>query len=64
MLIVKRKKGENIDRVIKKFKNKFNNTGIGNEVRERSEYTKPSEKKRKKKLKAIYSNKMKNSSDE
>lgn len=63
MLIIKRKKDENIDRVLKKFKNKFKDAGISNEVRERSEYTKPSEEKRKKKLKAIYLNKKRNTTD-
>ena len=48
MLIVKIKKGENINSALKRFKRKFRDTRIV------QEFVKPSEKKRKQKQKAIY----------
>ncbi len=60
MIIVPVKEGENIDRVLKKLKRKFEKTGTLKEVRERQKYTKPSIKRREEKLKAIYVQKMKN----
>ncbi len=60
MIIVPLKEGENIDRVLKKLKRKFEKTGVLKEVRERQKYTKPSERRRQEKLKAIYVQKMKN----
>lgn len=60
MIIVPIKEGENIDRVLKKLKRKFEKTGVLKEVRERQKYTKPSIKRRKEKIKAIYVQKMRN----
>ncbi len=54
MIIVPIKEGENIDRVLKKMKRKFEKTGVLRELRERQKFTKPSVKKREEKLKAIY----------
>lgn len=54
MIIIPVKEGENIDRALKKFKRKFEKTGVIKELRERQKYTKPSVKKREQKLKAIY----------
>ncbi|MBN1650321.1 MAG: 30S ribosomal protein S21 [Bacteroidales bacterium] len=54
MIIVPVKEGESIDRVLKKFKRKFEKTGVVKELRNRQKYTKPSVIKREQKLKAIY----------
>ena len=53
MLIVKVKKG-NVERALKELKSKFIKTKLSKECRERAEFTKPSNKNRKEKIKAIY----------
>ncbi|MGM0530397.1 MAG: 30S ribosomal protein S21 [Bacteroidota bacterium] len=59
MIVVQVKDGENIERALKKFKRKFEKTGVMREVRERQAYTKPSMKKREEKKRAIYRQKLK-----
>ncbi len=54
MIIMPIKEGENIERALKKFKRKFEKTGVLKELRERQKFTKPSVVGRKKKLHAIY----------
>lgn len=54
MIIVPVKEGENIERSLKKFKRKFEKTGVIRELRSRQAYLKPSIVNRKQKLKAIY----------
>ncbi|MDT8394575.1 MAG: 30S ribosomal protein S21 [Bacteroidales bacterium] len=54
MIIIPVKEGENIDKALKKFKRKFEKTGVVKELRERQKFTKPSIKKREMKMKAIY----------
>jgi len=54
MIIIPVKEGESIDRALKKYKRKFEKTGVMREVRDRQQYTKPSIKRREEKLKAIY----------
>ena len=54
MIIVPLKEGENIDKALKKFKRKFEKTGVVKELRERQKFTKPSIRNREMKLKAIY----------
>ncbi len=63
MIIVPVKEGENIDRVLKKMKRKFEKTGVLRELRNRQKYTKPSVKKREEKLKAIYIQKLREQQD-
>ena len=63
MIVVQVKDGENIERALKKFKRKFEKTGVMREVRERQAYTKPSMKKRENKNKAIYRQKLKERQD-
>lgn len=46
MLIVKVKKGENINKALKRFNRKFRDTGVLNELRNRKSFTKNSERKR------------------
>ena len=54
MIVVPLKEGENIERALKKFKRKFEKTGIVKELRSRQAFAKPSISKRKQIMKAIY----------
>ena len=54
MIIVPIKEGENIERALKKFKRKFEKTGVVKELRSRQAFQKPSERKRELKKHAIY----------
>lgn len=54
MIIVPIKEGENIERALKKFKRKFEKTGIVRELRSRQTFEKPSVKMRDQRKKAIY----------
>ena len=54
MIIVPVKDGETIERALKKFKRKFEKTGIVKELRARQQYDKPSVLKRLKMEHAIY----------
>ncbi|MBO5443851.1 MAG: 30S ribosomal protein S21 [Muribaculaceae bacterium] len=54
MIIVPVKEGENIEKALKKFKRKFERTGIVKELRSRQAFEKPSVRNRKKIMKAIY----------
>ena len=58
MIIMPIKEGENIEKALKKFKRKFEKTGILKELRARQQFTKPSVERRKQKLHAIYVNKL------
>ena len=58
MIIVQVKEGENIERALKKFKRKFERTGITKEVRARQAFQKPSVTNRKKMMKAVYVQKL------
>ena len=57
MLIVKLRKNENINSALKRFKRKFRDTRVVQEIRKRQHFVKPSESKRKQKQKAVYKNK-------
>jgi len=54
MIVIPIKEGENIERALKKFKRKFEKTGVVKELRNRQAFEKPSVTKRQQKLKAIY----------
>ncbi len=54
MIIVPVKEGENIEKALKKFKRKFERTGIVKELRSRQAFEKPSVVNRKKMMKAVY----------
>ncbi len=54
MIVIPLKEGENIDRALKKFKRKFEKTGIIKELRSRQAYKKPSVTKREQKIRAVY----------
>jgi small subunit ribosomal protein S21 len=58
MIVVPLKEGENIERALKKFKRKFEKTGVVKELRRRQAFTKPSIERRKEKIHAIYVQKM------
>ncbi|CEA16543.1 MAG TPA: 30S ribosomal protein S21 [Fermentimonas caenicola] len=58
MIIVPLKEGENIERALKKFKRKYEKTGVVKELRRRQAYIKPSVKNRKQKQHAVYVQKM------
>lgn len=61
MLIIQIKGSENIERALKQLKSKVIKTKQNQLLQERKEYTKKSVKQRSKLLKAIYTQKMKNS---
>lgn len=54
MIIMPIKEGENIERALKKFKRKFEKTGVIKELRARQQFIKPSVRNRKKMEKAVY----------
>ena len=58
MIIVQVKENENIEQALKKFKRKFEKTGIVKELRARQAFEKPSVTNRKKMVKAIYVQKL------
>ena len=58
MIIVPVKEGENIEKALKKFKRKFEKTGVVKELRNRQAFEKPSVTNRKKMMRAIYIQKL------
>lgn len=60
MLIIPVKEGENIDRALKKYKKKYEKTGVMRELRERQQFTKKSVLLREQKIKAIYKRRIQN----
>ena len=54
MIVVPLKEGENIEKALKKFKRKFEKTGVVKEFRNRQAFEKPSVAKRKQMMRAIY----------
>ena len=54
MIIVPVKDGESIEKALKKFKRKFEKTGIIRELRSRQAFEKPSVTNRTKMVKAVY----------
>jgi len=64
MLIVEVKKGENIEKALKRYKRKVNQTKQMFRLRENEKFTKPSEKKRETKKKAIYIQKLRDAEQE
>ena len=58
MIVVPVKEGENIEKALKKFKRKFEKTGVVKELRSRQQYDKPSVLKRLKMESAVYVQKM------
>ncbi|HOD68058.1 MAG TPA: 30S ribosomal protein S21 [Bacteroidaceae bacterium] len=58
MIIVPVKEGENIERALKRFKRKYEKTGVAKELRRRQQFNKPSELRRLQKDRAIYKQKL------
>ncbi|MDH6305404.1 small subunit ribosomal protein S21 [Parabacteroides sp. PF5-5] len=54
MIVVPLKEGENIEKALKKFKRKFEKTGVVKELRSRQAFAKPSVSKRKQMMRAVY----------
>jgi len=54
MITIKIKENESIERALKRFKKKFQNVGILQELRNRKAYVKPSVSRRKEVIKAAY----------
>ncbi len=63
MLIIPIKDGENIDRALKRFKRKFDKTGVMRQLRNRQAFTKPSVAKRAEVQKAQYIQRLRESED-
>ena len=55
--------GDKIDRALKQFKRKCNNTKLVQELRDRKEFYKPSVVARRKRLKAEYVQRLRNEED-
>ncbi len=58
MIIVPLKEGENIEKALKKFKRKYEKTGVVKELRRRQAFEKPSVVNRKQKIHAVYVQKL------
>jgi small subunit ribosomal protein S21 len=54
MLIINIKENESIDKALKRFKKKFEKTGVLRELRARTAFEKPSVTRRTQVLKAVY----------
>ena len=54
MIVVSVKEGENIERALKRFKRKFERTGVVKELRARQQFDKPSVLKRLAKEHSVY----------
>lgn len=63
MIIVPVKEGENIEKALKKYKRKYEKTGVVKTLRQRKTFTKPSVVRRKAKDHAIYVAKLRRQED-
>lgn len=54
MIIINVKDNESVDRALKRFKKKFERTGVLKELRSRAYFEKPSVARRKQKERAVY----------
>jgi len=63
MIVVPIKEGENIEKALKKFKRKFEKTGVVKELRRRQCFDKPSIVKRDQKMHAVYVQHMQRNED-
>jgi len=64
MIIIPIKEGESIERALKRFKRKFEKTGVIKEIRERQAYTKASITNRIQVKKAVYIEKLRRAEQE
>ena len=58
MIVVNVKENESIDKALKRFKKKFEKTGVIKELRARNFFEKPSVTRRNQRIKAAYRQKM------
>ena len=58
MIVVNKQENEPIDKALKRFKKKFERTGVLKELKERTFFEKPSVARRSIKIKAAYRQKM------
>lgn len=58
MIVVNVKENESIDKALKRFKKKFEKTGVLRELRSRTSYEKPSVRRRNEVLRAVYREKV------
>lgn len=58
MLVVQLKEGDTLEKALKKFKKKFEKTGVIKELRERQKFTKKSVRRRQQKIRAVYRHKL------
>jgi small subunit ribosomal protein S21 len=58
MLLITVKENESIDKALKRFKKKFERTGVLRELRRRSAFTKPSVSRRNEVIRAVYKQQM------
>ncbi len=58
MIIINVKESDTLDKALKKFKKKFEKTGVVKELRSRQAFEKPCITKRQQKIKAAYKQKM------
>ncbi|MCB0640597.1 MAG: 30S ribosomal protein S21 [Phaeodactylibacter sp.] len=56
MLIIERKDNETIDRALRRYRRKYRQTKVRQELQQRKQFTKPSVKRRHEILKAAYIN--------
>lgn len=58
MLVINIKENESIDKALKRFKKKFEKTGVLRELRSRTAFEKPSVRRRGQVLRAVYKQKL------
>ncbi len=58
MLLINVKESESLEKALKKFKKKFEKTGVVKELRSRQAFEKPCITKRMQKLRAVYKQKL------
>ena len=58
MLVITIKENESIDKALKRFKKKFERTGVLRELRRRSAFVKPSVARRNEIIRAVYKQQM------
>lgn len=63
MIVVQVKEGENIERALRRFKRKYERTGIVKELRRRQAFVKPSVKNRKDRQHAVYVQRLQENED-
>ena len=63
MIVVTDKEGENIEKALKKFKRKYEKTGVVKELRARQQFDKPSVVKRLQREHAVYVQRMRDAEE-